>query len=170
MRPQTRPPRSPVLRSGCHHLGAASLKTNFLRTSPKRKHDQSENKDLTRLRWTLLREWLTNAATDMTGLAKIYFIVFGLLTIVGGVIGYVKAGSTASIIAGSIAGILLLIAAWMLPGNLVLGLVLALVISIALAGRFVPAFIKTGHLMPAGLMSVLSVIGIVMAVLALIRK
>ena len=32
--------------------------------------------------------------------AKIYFIIFGLLTIVGGIIGYVKAGSTASIIAG----------------------------------------------------------------------
>ena len=28
----------------------------------------------------------------MIGPAKIYFIIFGLLTIVGGVIGYVKAG------------------------------------------------------------------------------
>ena len=36
--------------------------------------------------------------------AKIYFIIFGLLTIVGGIIGYVKAGSTASIIAGAIHG------------------------------------------------------------------
>ncbi|MEY2557223.1 MAG: Transrane protein, partial [Verrucomicrobiota bacterium] len=44
----------------------------------------------------------------MIGPAKIYFIVFGLLTIVGGVMGYVK-GSTASIIAGSITGILLLV-------------------------------------------------------------
>src|SRR6478672_5757900 len=108
--------------------------------------------------------------TSMIGTTKIYFIVFGLLTIVGGVIGYVKAGSPASIIAGSIAGILLLIAAWLLPGNPVVGLTLAIVISVALAGRFLPAFIKTGHLMPAGLMSVLSVIGVVMAVLAWIRK
>jgi uncharacterized membrane protein (UPF0136 family) len=106
----------------------------------------------------------------MIGSAKIYFVVFGLLTIVGGVIGYVKAGSTASIIAGSIAGILLLIAAWLLPGNLALGLALAAVISIALAGRFIPAFIKTGHLMPAGLMSVLSVIGIIMAIVAWMKK
>ena len=106
----------------------------------------------------------------MIGPAKIYFIVFGLLTIVGGVIGYVKAGSTASIIAGSIAGILLLIAAWLLPGNLALGLALAAVISIALAGRFIPAFIKTGQVMPAGLMSVLSVIGIIMAIVAWMKK
>ena len=53
----------------------------------------------------------------MIGPAKIYFIIFGLLTIVGGVIGYVKAGSTASIIAGSISGIALIVAAFLLPGN-----------------------------------------------------
>ena len=104
------------------------------------------------------------------GLARIYFVIFGLLTILGGVIGYVKAGSTASIIAGSISGILLLIAAWLLPGNLALGLALAGVISIALAGRFIPAFIKTGHLMPAGLMSVLSVIGVIMVIVAWMKK
>ena len=106
----------------------------------------------------------------MTGPAKIYFIIFGLLTIIGGVMGYVKAGSAASLIAGSICGVLLLIAAFLLPGYLTPGLILALVVSLALAGRFLPAFIKTGHLMPAGLMSVLSVIGIVMAIIALIKK
>jgi uncharacterized membrane protein (UPF0136 family) len=106
----------------------------------------------------------------MIGPAKIYFIVFGLLTIVGGVMGYVKAGSTMSIIAGSIAGILLLIAACLLPGKLMLGLTLAAVVSIALAGRFVPVFIKTGHFMPAGLMSVLSVMGIIAAIVAWMKK
>jgi uncharacterized membrane protein (UPF0136 family) len=106
----------------------------------------------------------------MIGPAKIYFIVFGLLTIVGGVMGYVKAGSTASIIAGSISGILLLLAAFLMPGNPAVGLVLALVVSVALAGRFVPAFIKTGSVMPAGLMSVLSVIGIIMAIVAWMKK
>jgi uncharacterized membrane protein (UPF0136 family) len=106
----------------------------------------------------------------MIGPAKIYFIVFGLLTIVGGVMGYVKAGSTASIIAGSISGILLLVAAYLLPGNLVLGLALAAIVSIALAGRFVPIFIKSGQVMPAGLMSLLSVIGVIMAIVAWIKK
>jgi uncharacterized membrane protein (UPF0136 family) len=106
----------------------------------------------------------------MIGPAKIYFIVFGLLTIVGGVMGYAKAGSTASIIAGSISGILLLLAAFLLPGNLAVGLALAAVVSIALAGKFVPAFVKTGQVMPAGLMSVLSVIGIIMAIVAWMKK
>ena len=106
----------------------------------------------------------------MIGPAKIYFIVFGLLTIIGGVMGYAKAGSMASIIAGSVCGILLLVAAYLLPTNVVLGLALALIVSLALAGRFIPAFIKTGHVMPAGLMSVLSVIGIIVAVFAWMKK
>jgi uncharacterized membrane protein (UPF0136 family) len=107
---------------------------------------------------------------SMIGPAKIYFIVFGLLTIVGGVMGYAKAGSMASIIAGSICGILLLVAAYLLPDHLAAGLALAAIVSIALTGRFVPAFIKTGHVMPAGLMSVLSVIGIIMAIVAWMKK
>jgi uncharacterized membrane protein (UPF0136 family) len=106
----------------------------------------------------------------MLGPAKIYFIIFGLLTIVGGVIGYVKAGSTASIIAGSISGIVLIVAACLLPGNVVLGLVIAGVVSLLLAGRFIPAFMKTGQAMPAGLMSALSVIGLILAILAWIKK
>jgi uncharacterized membrane protein (UPF0136 family) len=106
----------------------------------------------------------------MIGPAKIYFIIFGLLTIAGGVMGYVKAGSTASIIAGSISGILLLLAAWLLPDHLALGLAVAALVSIALAGRFVPIFMKTGQVMPAGLMSALSVIGVIMAIVAWIKK
>ena len=106
----------------------------------------------------------------MIGPAKIYFIIFGLLTIIGGVMGYLKAGSMASIIAGSISGALLLIAAFLLPNNVVAGLALAGVVSILLAGRFVPAFIKSGDLMPGGMMSVLSVIGIIMAIVAWMKK
>jgi uncharacterized membrane protein (UPF0136 family) len=106
----------------------------------------------------------------MIGPAKIYFIVFGALTIIGGVIGYVKAGSLASIIAGSIAGILLLAGALLLPNHLMAGLAIALIVSVLLAGQFVPKFIHTGKVMPAGMMSILSVIGIVTAVVAWVKK
>ena len=106
----------------------------------------------------------------MIGPAKFYFIIFGLLTIAGGVMGYVRAGSMASIIAGSISGILLLVAAFLLPGNALAGLALAGIVSVALAGRFIPAFLKTGALMPAGLMSLLSVLGIVFAIIAWVKK
>lgn len=102
--------------------------------------------------------------------AKIYFIIFGLLTIVGGIIGYVKAGSVASIVAGGIAGILLLVAAFLLPEHRVAGLATALVISLVLAAQFLPKFFRTGRVMPAGMMSVLSVIGIIAAIIAWVRK
>jgi uncharacterized membrane protein (UPF0136 family) len=106
----------------------------------------------------------------MIGPAKIYFIIFGLLTIVGGVIGYVKAGSMASIIAGSISGLALVLAAYLLPTNPAFGLAIAGIVSIVLAGRFIPAFMKTGQVMPAALMSILSVIGVIMAIVAWIKK
>jgi uncharacterized membrane protein (UPF0136 family) len=102
--------------------------------------------------------------------AKIYFIVFGLLTIAGGIIGYVKAGSTASIIAGAITGVLLLVAAFLLPDHRAAGLAIALIVSVLLAAQFVPKFLRTGTVMPAGMMSLLSVIGIAAAVVVWIRK
>jgi uncharacterized membrane protein (UPF0136 family) len=101
---------------------------------------------------------------------RLYFFIFGALTIVGGVIGYVKAQSVPSIIAGTITGILLLIAGFILPQQRAVGLVMALIVSVLLAAQFVPKLIRTGKVMPAGLMSVLSVIGIVVALIALLKK
>jgi uncharacterized membrane protein (UPF0136 family) len=101
---------------------------------------------------------------------KVYFILFGVLTIAGGIVGYVKAGSVASIIAGSITGILLLVAAFLLPEHRVAGLATALVISLFLAVQFVPKFLQTGRVMPAGMMSILSVIGVIAAIVAWIKK
>ena len=102
--------------------------------------------------------------------AKLYFIIFGVLTIAGGIVGFVKAGSVASIIAGSITGVLLLVAAFLLPEHRAIGLASALILSLLLAGQFVPKFLRTGRVMPAGIMSILSVIGIVAAVVAWVKK
>ena len=102
--------------------------------------------------------------------AKIYFIVFGVLTIVGGIIGYVKAGSVASIIAGSISGVLLLVGAFVMPEHRVVGLATALIVSLLLAAYFIRKYLSTGAVMPAGMMSVLSVIGIIAAIFVWVRK
>ena len=101
---------------------------------------------------------------------QIYFFVFGALTIIGGVIGYVKAQSVPSIIAGTITGLLLLLAGYLLPQNRTAGLVTAFIVSLLLAAQFLPKFIRTGKVMPAGLMSILSVIGIVVAIMAWLKK
>jgi uncharacterized membrane protein (UPF0136 family) len=107
---------------------------------------------------------------QMIGSAKIYFLVYGALTIVGGLVGYLKAGSTISLISGGIAGALLIVAAFLLPSQFLAGIVLALLVSLVLAGRFVPNFFATGKVMPAGIMSLLSVIGIVVAVATWLKR
>lgn len=101
---------------------------------------------------------------------RLYFLIFGALTILGGVIGYVKAGSVPSIIAGAITGVLLLVAGALLPEHRAAGLAAAFIVSLLLAAQFAPKFIRTGKVMPAGLMSILSVIGIVVAVIAWLKK
>ena len=106
----------------------------------------------------------------MLDLTRNYYFVFGALTIAGGVMGFVKAKSKASLIAGGISGALLLVAGVVIGTQIYVGLGLGLVVSIALAGRFVPSFLETKKVMPAGMMSVLSVIGIVLTALALARK
>jgi uncharacterized membrane protein (UPF0136 family) len=106
----------------------------------------------------------------MIGAARIYFIIFAVLTIAGGIIGYVSKGSVPSIIAGSISGVLLLVGALLLPNYSIAGLAIDLIVSLLLAVQFVPKFIQTGKAMPAGMMSILSVIGILTALATWIKK
>lgn len=106
----------------------------------------------------------------MIDLTKIYYFIFGALTIAGGVMGYVKAQSQASLIAGGVSGLLLIVAGVLIGTRTQPGLILGLILSIALAGRFIPAFLSKGGFMPAGLMGLLSVIGIVLTILALIKR
>ena len=84
--------------------------------------------------------------------------------------GYVKARSVVSVIAGAITGILLIVAAFILPEHRELGLALALLISAILAAQFIPRVLRTRRIMPAGLMSILSVIGIGIAIAAWVGK
>src|SRR5437773_6759262 len=128
--------------------------------------------------WTAQSCWLTSAPAAINSesirermeAAKIYFIVFGALTIIGGIVGYLKAGSVASIIAGSITGVLLLVAAFLLPEHRTIGLATALIVSLLLAAQFVPKFLRTGRVMPAGMMSILSAIGIIAVIVAWVKK
>lgn len=76
---------------------------------------------------------------------------YGVLVLVGGIIGYVKAKSRASLIAGITLGALLGVAAGLLAtGSTVAGAALGLVSALALIGRFLPAFLRTKKVMPAG--------------------
>jgi uncharacterized membrane protein (UPF0136 family) len=68
--------------------------------------------------------------------------LYGIVSLVGGIIGYVRADSRASLVAGGIAGVLLLLCAAGVFYRPVLSLSGAIIISIALLGRFVPSLVR----------------------------
>ena len=93
--------------------------------------------------------------------------IYALLLAVGGVIGYVKAGSRPSLIAGSISALAALLALGLSIGNNRLGVPLGLILSIALFVLFGYRYaVKTRKFMPSGLLAVASLV--VLAVMFLV--
>ena len=105
----------------------------------------------------------------MFDLVRFYLFGFGALTIAGGVMGFVKAKSRASLIAGSIAGSLLIAAGVLVGSSGRLGVIVGLGVSAALAARFVMTYRKSKKVMPAGVMAVLGIVGVVLTAVALAR-
>jgi uncharacterized membrane protein (UPF0136 family) len=106
----------------------------------------------------------------MIELTKFYYFIFGVLTMAGGLMGYLKKASTASLVAGGISGILLIAAGLLLRDKVNPGLILGGVVSVALVGRFLPAFLKDHGWMPAGMMSILGAIGVVLTIAAFVKR
>ncbi|MCX8511736.1 MAG: TMEM14 family protein, partial [Chthoniobacteraceae bacterium] len=106
----------------------------------------------------------------MINIARLYYFVFAALTAAGGVMGFVKASSKPSLIAGVVSGLLLAAAGVWMPSNAKGGCILGIVVSVLLLGRFLPAFLKKGVFMPAVPMIILSIVGIVLAIVALVRS
>jgi uncharacterized membrane protein (UPF0136 family) len=98
-------------------------------------------------------------------LIKLYYFLFGLVAIVGGAMGYAKAQSKPSLIAGSISGALLILAGLLTPG--LFGSILALAVSLLLLGYFARTYLAKRKPMPAIPMIAFSAIGIVLSVIAL---
>ena len=79
-------------------------------------------------------------------------IVYGLLACFGGIWGYTKANSKASLISGCISGALLLISAFMQLQGITLGLIIARIITTLLICVFTIRLVKTKKAMPGALM------------------
>jgi uncharacterized membrane protein (UPF0136 family) len=95
-------------------------------------------------------------------LVAIAVTVYGVLCLLGGVIGYVRAKSKISLASGLLSGILLLIAASLLIQERELGLIIARIITFLLLIVFVRRLIETKKLMPAGLMLVAGTITLIL--------
>jgi uncharacterized membrane protein (UPF0136 family) len=88
-------------------------------------------------------------------------LVYGVLALVGGWMGYQQASSKASLISGTITGILLLLASFGLLRGLSWGLWLGIAVTLLLLVTFVVRLIKTRKVMPAGLMVTAGVVTLI---------
>lgn len=105
--------------------------------------------------------------TSMLDVARLYLFVFAALTMAGGILGFVRAKSRASLIAGSLSAILLAAAGFWMSTSEKGGATLGLVVSLALALRFGNAYRTGRKMMPAGLMTLLGAFGVALTAIAL---
>ncbi len=97
--------------------------------------------------------------------AALYFVIFGTVSELLGVVGWVRAKSKPSLIAGVSSGLLLTIAGILgFIGMPTACLWLGGIVSLLLLGRFLPGFLKSKSLYPAGIMAALALVGVVIAV------
>lgn len=93
--------------------------------------------------------------------------IYALLLAVGGLIGYLKAGSRPSLIAGSLSALTAIGALALSVGNYRLGIPLGLILSITLFVLFGYRYaVKTRKFMPSGLLAIASLV--VLAVMFLV--
>ena len=96
--------------------------------------------------------------------------IYGLVSLVGGIIGYVKAKSLASVVAGSVSGVILLVCAYEMMSGHRVAAIGSLLIALMLGGRFVGTWRRTHRLMPDLVMVVLSLVTLVSVSLALLAR
>jgi uncharacterized membrane protein (UPF0136 family) len=108
---------------------------------------------------------------------EIYYLIFGLLTLVGGIMGYVKAKSLPSLVMGLLyggallsAGVLLFNGAPDQMKNVKVGLILGLLATAGLAGQFIPKVMVNRAAPHVIVMALLSAVGMVLTLIAFTGK
>ena len=92
--------------------------------------------------------------------------VYGIVLIVGGVMGQVKSGSTVSLVAGGICGLASLVALWVSLSDPAQGFLIGAMLALLLTGIFLSRFFRSRKFMPAGMVLLLSiVVGILLVVI-----
>jgi len=93
--------------------------------------------------------------------------VYGVIMILGGIAGFARVGSKASLISGVGFGLMLLlsgIGVWNGSQN---SLIVAILIALLLVVLFAIRYVKKRRFMPAGVLAILSLVAVVMFTLAL---
>jgi uncharacterized membrane protein (UPF0136 family) len=95
--------------------------------------------------------------------------VYAIVMILGGIGGFVRVGSKASLISGVGFGLVLLVSGFEVWRGSQVGLLTAVVIALLLVVIFAMRYAKKRRFMPAGMLAILSLVAAVMFALALHR-
>lgn len=95
-------------------------------------------------------------------------LIYALLVLVGGILGYIKAQSAVSLMTGVLSSLFLSASAFSLLKEKRSGFIFSLILTILLGAFFTYRLILTQHFMPAGLMCFLS--AVVLAILSIGKK
>lgn len=88
----------------------------------------------------------------------VVFFVYGFLLIAGGIFGFVKSKSMASIVSGSVTGIAVIFTALLLNRYPIKGMLVEACLSALVFGIFVRRYARTKKVMPALPLSVISAV------------
>lgn len=94
-------------------------------------------------------------------------LVYGILVAIGGIMGYVKAKSKPSLVAGVICGDVLIGSGILMMKGFPAAVYVALGMAILLTGLFGKRFAQKGAFMPSGLMLLLSLVVTISLVIGL---
>ena len=92
----------------------------------------------------------------------IVILLYGLLVLGGGIIGYTASGSMASVIAGGAFGLGLLASSLGVLRGKDMGFLMAPILTVLLTAFFGYRFMQSGEFMPSGLMGVISLVALVL--------
>jgi uncharacterized membrane protein (UPF0136 family) len=97
--------------------------------------------------------------------------LYGLLILIGGIIGHIKAGSNASLVMGVVFGLLLLLSSGGMFSKKYFkkGVYFALVLTLILDAFFTYRFLTTMKFMPAGLLVLVS-LGVIASLITYLRR
>lgn len=102
----------------------------------------------------------------MSAFATAVLLIYSVLMLLGGVIGYRAAGSRASLLAGLMSGLALLGAFAWSRSNPTGGFIAGAVIALALTVVFALRFAKTGSFMPSGMLLLTSILALIILAIA----
>ncbi|MBW4617044.1 MAG: hypothetical protein KME21_28145 [Desmonostoc vinosum HA7617-LM4] len=97
-------------------------------------------------------------------LSIIAALIYGILAIIGGIIGYMQANSKVSLLSGTISGLLLIFASYLQMQGQTWALILAACVTAVLVVVFAVRLAKTRKFIPAGLMIILGMLALVVTI------